>query len=65
MDLAEKIKGMYRLLDLINESGSNGCGNKLFSNLLLASSIKKFCYHSRQGHHRAGFSQVLHQHDMP
>jgi hypothetical protein len=26
MDLAEKIKGMYRLLDLISESGSNGCG---------------------------------------
>jgi hypothetical protein len=27
MDLAEEIKGMYRLLDLISESGSNGCGN--------------------------------------
>ena len=26
MDLAEEIKGMYRLLDLISESGSNGCG---------------------------------------
>ena len=26
IDLAEKIKGMYRLLDLIEESGSNGCG---------------------------------------
>jgi hypothetical protein len=26
-DLAEKIKGMYRLLDLISESGSNGCGS--------------------------------------
>jgi hypothetical protein len=27
MDLAKTIKGMYRLLDLISESGSNGCGN--------------------------------------
>ena len=42
MDLAEKIKGMYRLLDLISESGSNGCSNKLFPNLLLVSSIKNF-----------------------
>jgi hypothetical protein len=31
MDLAEMIKGMYRLLDLISESGSNGCGNEAFS----------------------------------
>ena len=31
MDLAEMIKGMYRLLDLISESGSNGCGNETFS----------------------------------
>jgi hypothetical protein len=30
MDLAENIKGMYRLLDLISESGSNGCGSELF-----------------------------------
>lgn len=28
MDLAEEIGGMYRLLDLVNESGSNGCGNE-------------------------------------
>ena len=42
MDLAENIKGMYRLLDLISESGSNGCGNKLFLDLLLASSIRFF-----------------------
>ena len=28
MDLAEEVTGMYRLLDLISESGSNGCGNK-------------------------------------
>jgi hypothetical protein len=26
VDLAEKIKGMYRLLDLTGESGSNGYG---------------------------------------
>ena len=26
IDLAEKLKGMYRLLDLIEESGSNGYG---------------------------------------
>jgi hypothetical protein len=35
MDLAEKIKGMYRLLDLINESKSNGCGNEPFPDSLL------------------------------
>jgi hypothetical protein len=40
MDLAEKINGMFRLLDLINESGSNGCGNEPFPDSLLASSIK-------------------------
>jgi hypothetical protein len=39
-DLAEKIKGMYRLLDLISESGSNGCGNEPFPDSLLVSSIK-------------------------
>ena len=27
-DLAEEITGIYRLLDIIGESGSNGCGNK-------------------------------------
>jgi hypothetical protein len=42
MDLAEKINGMYRLLDLISESGSNGCGNELFPDSLLVSSIKLF-----------------------
>ncbi len=26
LDLATSVKGMYRLLDLINESGSNGSG---------------------------------------
>jgi hypothetical protein len=30
MDLVENIKGMYRLLDLISESGSNGCGSDHF-----------------------------------
>lgn len=40
MDLAENIKGMYRLLDLISESGSNGCGNMPFPDSLLVSSIK-------------------------
>jgi hypothetical protein len=40
MDLAEKIKGMYRLLDLISESGSNGCGNEPFPDSLLVISIK-------------------------
>jgi hypothetical protein len=35
MDLAEEIKGMYRLLDLISESGSNGCGNEHFPDTLL------------------------------
>src|SRR6267154_2679408 len=40
MDLAEKIKGLYRLLDLINESGSNGCGNEPFPDSLLVASIK-------------------------
>jgi hypothetical protein len=39
MDLAEKIKGMYRLLDLISESGSNGCGNEPFLDSLLATSF--------------------------
>jgi len=34
MDLAEEIKGMYRLLDLISESGSNGCGNQHFPDAL-------------------------------
>jgi hypothetical protein len=34
IDLAEKIKGMYRLLDLISESGSNGCGNEPFPDSL-------------------------------
>jgi len=28
MDLAEEIRGMYRLLGLVCESGSNGCGNE-------------------------------------
>jgi hypothetical protein len=36
MDLAENIKGMYRLLDLISESGSNGCGNDHFLDAILA-----------------------------
>ena len=40
VDLAEKIKGMHRLLDLISESGSNGCGNDSFSDSLLVTSIK-------------------------
>jgi hypothetical protein len=35
IDLAEKIKGMHRLLDLISESGSNGCGNEPFPDSLL------------------------------
>ena len=39
MDLAENIKGMYRLLDLINESGSNGCGDERFPDSLLVSLI--------------------------
>ncbi len=30
LDLTENITGMYRLLDLISESGSNGCGNDFF-----------------------------------
>ena len=34
IDLAEKIKGMYRLLDLISESRSNGCGNEPFPDSL-------------------------------
>jgi hypothetical protein len=25
-DLADEVKGMYRVLDLINESGTNGSG---------------------------------------
>ena len=29
LDLAPAVKGMFRLLDLINESGSNGYGNEL------------------------------------
>jgi hypothetical protein len=44
MDLAEKIKGMYRLLDLISESGSNGCGNEPFLDSLLAASINLFLF---------------------
>jgi len=30
MDLVEDIKGMYRLLDLISESGSSNCRNEHF-----------------------------------
>lgn len=26
VDLADEVEGMYRLMDLISESGSNGCG---------------------------------------
>jgi hypothetical protein len=33
-DLAKEIKGIYRLLDLISESGSNGCGNEHLGNAL-------------------------------
>ena len=33
-DLAGEIRGMYRLLDLISESGSNGCGNGHFQDAL-------------------------------
>jgi len=29
-DLVGKVKGMYRLLDLIGESGSNGYGKRRF-----------------------------------
>ena len=29
VDLADKFKGMYRLLDLISESGSSGYGKNL------------------------------------
>jgi len=29
MDLVKEIKGMYHLLELVSESGSNGCGNIL------------------------------------
>ena len=39
VDLTEKIKGMYRLLDLFSESGSNGCGNEPFTHPLLVSLI--------------------------
>lgn len=28
LDLAPSVKGLYRLLDLINESGSNGYGEE-------------------------------------
>ena len=28
VDLADEVKGMYRLLDLISESGSNGYGKE-------------------------------------
>ncbi len=31
MDPVEKVKGMYRLLDLICESGSNGYGERHLS----------------------------------
>ena len=44
MDLAESIKGMYRLLDLISESGSNGCGNDLLRCLLVPG--LNFCFSS-------------------
>jgi hypothetical protein len=36
MDLAKEINGMYRLLDLTSESGSNGCGNEHFQDALSA-----------------------------
>jgi hypothetical protein len=44
MDLAEKVKGMYRLLDLISESGSNGCGDEHFLYALLV--LTDFCHRS-------------------
>lgn len=34
MDLAEDFRGMYRLSDLVNESGSNGCGNGHYQDAL-------------------------------
>lgn len=39
MDLAEKIKGMYRLLDLVSEFGSNGCVDKV---IIAQDSLKCF-----------------------
>jgi len=39
MDLAEDVKGMYRLLDLISESGSNGCVDKV---IIAQDSLKRF-----------------------
>ncbi|KAH9991344.1 hypothetical protein BJV77DRAFT_1068323 [Russula vinacea] len=39
IDLAENIKGMYRLLDLISESGSNGCVDKV---IIAQDSLKRF-----------------------
>jgi hypothetical protein len=39
MDLSEGIKGMYRLLDLFSESGSNGCGSYPFPDSLRVSSL--------------------------
>ena len=34
IDPVEKIEGMYRLLDLIGESGSNGYGTSLLPDLI-------------------------------
>ncbi|KAI0250874.1 hypothetical protein BJV78DRAFT_526274 [Lactifluus subvellereus] len=39
LDLAEAINGMYRLLDLISESGSNGCVDKV---IIAQDSLKRF-----------------------
>ena len=37
VDLADEIKGMYRLMDLISESGSNGHGKESSGTALLVS----------------------------
>jgi hypothetical protein len=66
MDLAEKIKGFYRLLDLIGEpgkSGSNGCGEPF--DMHRSYPELNLCFCSGQNHHRSRFSQTIHERHLP
>ena len=54
-DLADSIKGMYRLLDLISEQGSGGLGELLKCEF----AIEYQHVFSGQNHYRTGLSPVL------
>jgi hypothetical protein len=51
LDLLDRIKGMYRLLDLINEQGSGGAGELLFPALFPFHKIKIVFDYSREDYH--------------